>query len=178
MTTDQISGRKKSKKKSRKKTSKRKKAPRTLSAKSRKIFRQCITCGGVVDQKYGKGDGSWCPLCFDFDSICEEIGQLPDPQMYGSWLATQEEAEEKKRKAAAEKSQANASVENFAPKSNFAGGAKMKTVKKHTGLYSCPKCCVEFDLFLDEDLKCDKCGGPLVVGSLDQYFVDDDDSEY
>ncbi|MHC4071700.1 MAG: hypothetical protein ACYSUD_22180 [Planctomycetota bacterium] len=54
----------------------------------------------------------------------------------------------------------------------------MKTMKKHTGLYSCPKCCVEFNLFMDEDLKCERCGGPLVAGSLDDYFVDDDDSEY
>ena len=169
---------KSAKKKLRKKTSKIKNSPRTLSAKSRKVFRQCITCGGVVDQKYGKGDGSWCPLCFDFDSICEEIGKLPDPQLYGSWLATQEEAEEKKRKTAAEKSRANTLFENSAPKSKFFGGANMKTVKKHTGLYSCPKCCVEFDLFMDEDLKCDRCGGPLVSGSLNDYFVDDDDSDY
>jgi len=178
MTTNQNFGEKSSKKKPLKKTSKRKRSPRTLTAKSRKVFRQCITCGGVVDQKYGKGDGSWCPLCFDFDSICEEIGKLPDPQLYGSWLATQEEAEEKRRKVAAEKSRANTLFENSAPKSKFFGGANMKTVKKHTGLYSCPKCCVEFDLFMDEDLKCDRCGEPLVSGSLNDYFVDDDDSEY
>ena len=107
MTTNQNSGKKSPKKKPRKKKSRRKKSPRTLTAKSRKIFRQCISCGGTVDQKFGKGDGSWCPLCFDFDSICEEIGELPDPQMYGTWLAVQEEAKEKKRKAAAEKSRAN-----------------------------------------------------------------------
>ena len=178
MMTKQNFGKKSSKKKPRKKTSKRKRSPRTLRAKSRKVFRQCITCEGVVDQKYGKGDGSWCPLCFDFDSICEKIGELPDPQMYGTWLAVQEEAEEKKRKAAAEKSRANALFENTAPKSKFFGGANMKTVKKHTGLYSCPKCCMEFDLFMDEDLKCDKCGEPLVSGSLNDYFVDDDDSDY
>ncbi len=164
MTTNKKSGKKSSKKKPRKKTSKRKNAPRTLFAKSRKVFRQCISCGGIVDQKYGKGDGSWCPSCFDFDSICEKIGELPDPQMYGTWLATQEEAEEKKRKAAAEKSRASPLFENSAPKSNFFGGANMKTMKKHTGLYSCPKCCVEFDLFMDEDLKCDRCSGPLVSG--------------
>ena len=178
MTSNQNSGKKSPKKEPRKKTSRRKNAPRTLSAKSRKVFRQCINCGGVVDQKYGKGDGSWCPLCFGFDSICEKIGELPDPQMYGTWLATQEEAEEKKRKANAEKSRENTLFENSAPKSNFLGGANMKTVKKHTGLYSCPKCCVEFDLFMDEDLKCDRCGEPLVSGSLNDYFVDDDDSDY
>ncbi len=93
-------------------------------------------------------------------------------------ILQQEEAEEKKRKAAAEKSRANALFENSAPNSNLFGGANMKTVKKHTGLYSCPKCCVEFDLFMDEDLKCDRCGEPLVSGSLNDYFVDDDDSDY
>lgn len=178
MTAKEKSEKKSGKKKSRKKTSRRKSAPRTLSAKSRKVFRQCIYCGGIVGQMYGKGDGSYCPLCYGYDSICEEIGQLPDPQMYGTWLAVQEEAEEKKRKAAAEKSRANALFENSAPKSNFFGGANMKTVKKHTGLYSCPKCCVQFDLFMEEDLKCDRCGAPLVSGSLDDYFVDDDDPEY
>ena len=178
MTAEENLQTKNGKKKSRKKMSRRKNAPRTLTAKSRKVFRQCITCGGVVDQKYGKGDGSWCPLCYGFDSICEEIGELPDPQMYGTWLAVQEEAEEKKRKTAAEKSRENSSFENSASKSNFFGGGNVKTLKKHTGLYSCPKCCVEFDLFMDEDLKCDRCGEPLVSGSLNDYFVDDDDSEF
>ncbi len=178
MTTNQNSGKKSPKKKPRKKKSKRKRSPRTLTAKSRKVFRQCIYCGGIVDQMYGKGDGSYCPLCYAYDSICEEIGQLPDPQMYGTWLAVQEEAEEKKRKTAAEKSRENSSFENSASKSNFFGGGNVKTLKKHTGLYSCPKCCVEFDLFMDEDLKCDRCGEPLVSGSLNDYFVDDDDSEF
>ncbi len=81
MTTKRNSSNKSAKKKSRKKKSKQKVAPRTLSAKSRKVFRQCIYCGGIVDQMYGKGDGSYCPLCYAYDSICEEIGQLPDPQM-------------------------------------------------------------------------------------------------
>jgi hypothetical protein len=54
----------------------------------------------------------------------------------------------------------------------------LKTRKTHTGIFSCPDCCVEFNLFLDEALKCDECGGPLVPGSLDKYFVDDDEAEY
>ena len=165
-------------KKMRKKKSKRKNAPRTLSAQSRKVFRQCLTCGGVVDQKYGKGDNSWCPLCFDWGTICEEIGQLPDPQMYGSWLGEQEEAEEKRQKEITEKDRLDKLFGNPETDSKTQGVKSLKTRKTHTGIYSCPDCCVEFNLFMDEALKCDDCGGPLVSGSLDKYFVDENEAEY
>ena len=157
--------------------SKRKNAPRTLSAKSRKVFRQCLTCGGIVDQMYDKGGNSWCPHCFDWGSICEEIGHLPDPQRYGSWLGEQEEAEEKRQKEVAEKDRLDKLFGNPESVSKSPGVQKLKTRKMHTGIYSCPECCVEFDLFMDEALKCDDCGGPLVSGQLDQYFVDEDDAE-
>jgi len=169
---------KNAKKKMHKKTSRRKNAPRTLSAKSRKVFRQCLTCGGIVDQMYDKGGNSWCPHCFDWGSICEEIGHLPDPQRYGSWLGEQEEAEEKRQKEIAEKERLDKLFGVPAAASKSLGPEKRKNRKMHTGIYSCPDCCVEFDLFMDEALKCDDCGGPLVPGSLDKYFVDDDESEY
>jgi len=178
MTTNEKIDSNSGKKKPRKKTSRRKNAPRTLSGQSRKVFRQCSTCGGVVDQKYGKGDNSWCPLCFDWGTICEEIGQLPDPQMYGNWLGEQEEAEEKRQKEIAEKDRLDKLFGNPESVSKSPGVQKLKTRKMHTGIYSCPDCCVEFNLFLDEALKCDDCGGPLVPGSLDKYFVDDDEAEY
>jgi hypothetical protein len=178
MTAKENLVQKSAKKKLRKKTSTRKNAPRSLSAKSRKVFRQCLTCGGIVDQKYSKGDNSWCPLCFDWGSICEEIGELPDPQMYGSWLGEQEEAEEKRQKEIAEKDRLDKLFGYHAPASKTLGAQKVKTRKMHTGIYSCPDCCVEFDLFMDEALKCDDCGGPLVSGSLDKYFVDEDETEY
>jgi hypothetical protein len=178
MTAKEKFGKKSAKKKLRKKTSRQKNTPRTLSAQSRKVFRQCLTCGGVVDQKYGKGDNSWCPLCFDWGTIGEEIGQLPDPQMYGSWLGEQEEAEEKRQKENAEKDRLDKLFGKTESVSKPPGVQKLKTRKMHTGVYSCPDCCVEFDLFMDEALKCDDCGGPLVPGSLDKYFVDDDEAEY
>ncbi len=178
MTSKEKSEQKNTKISSRKKTPRRKRSTKTLSSRSREIYRQCLSCGGVIEQKYSTGENSWCPLCFDYGSIGEKIGELPDPQLYGSWLFEQKEAEEKERKVAAEKSRKNALFRNPAPTLNIFGGAKMKTRKKHTGVYSCPKCCVEFDLFMDEDLKCDECGGPLVSGSLDKYFVDDEESEY
>ena len=178
MTAKESLENKSAKKKRRTETSRRKNAPRTLSGKSRKVFRQCLTCGGVVDQKYSKGDNSWCPLCYDWGSICEEIGELPDPQMYGSWLGEQEEAEEKRQKEIAEKTRSDNLFGVTASTPKSLGAQKLKTRKMHTGVYSCPDCCVEFDLFMDEALKCDDCGGPLVPGSLDKYFVDDDEAEY
>ena len=80
---------------SRKKTPRRKRSTKTLSSRSREIYRQCLSCGGVIEQKYSTGENSWCPLCFDYGSIDEKIGELPDPQLYGSWLFEQKEAEEK-----------------------------------------------------------------------------------
>ncbi len=177
MATKKRLEKKSAKKKLRKKTSRRKNVPRTLSAQSRKVFRQCLTCGGVVDQKYGKGDNSWCPLCFDWGTICEEIGQLPDPQMYGSWLGEQEEAEKKRQKEIAEKDRLDKLFGNPESVSKSPGAQKLKTRKTHTGIYSCPDCCVEFNLFMDEALKCDDCGGPLISGSLDSFFDDDEESD-
>ena len=178
MTTKPSFGKKSSKKQLRKKTSRRKNAARTLSAQSRKVFRQCLTCGGIVDQKYGKGDNSWCPLCFDWGTICEEIGQFPDPQMYGGWLGEQEEAEKKQQKEIAEKNRLDKLFEIPETDSKTQGVKSLKTRKTHTGIYSCPDCCVEFNLFMDEALKCDDCGGPLVAGSLVKYFVDEDEADY
>ena len=177
MTIDKKAGKKSARNKVRKKTSKRKNASRTLSAQSRKVFRQCLTCGGIVDQMYGKGDNSWCSHCFDWGTICEEIGQLPDPQKYGSWLGEQEEAEEKRKKQIAQEERIDNLFRNPESDSNTQGVQKLKTRKMHTGIYSCPDCCVEFNLFMDETLKCDDCGGPLVSGQLDQYFVDEDEAE-
>ena len=165
-------------KKLRRKTSRRKNAPRTLSVKSRKVFRQCLTCGGIVDQMYSQGDNSWCPLCYEWGSICEGIGELPDPQMYGSWLGEQEEAEEKRQKEIAEKDRLDKLFGIPASTPKALGTQKPKIRKMHTGIYSCPDCCVEFELSMDDSVKCDDCGGPLISGSLDKYFVDDDDSEY
>jgi len=176
MTSNETSEKKSAKKRSRKKTSQRKNAPRTLSAKSRKVFRQCLTCGGIVDQMYDKGGNSWCPHCYDWGSICEEIGHLPDPQRYGNWLGEQEEKEEKRRKEIEEKKRLDNLFGFPSSASNSAKTEVPKTRKMHTGVFSCPDCCVEFNLVMDETLKCDDCGGPLVSGSLDKYFDDEDET--
>src|SRR5262245_59503240 len=47
------------------------------------------------------------------------------------------------------------------------GGSVVRLKKYHTGLYHCPRCFVELDLFSEESLKCDKCGGPLIAGPVD-----------
>ena len=176
MTEERKSGKKTAKKKSSRRTSRQKNEPRILSAKSRKVFRQCLTCGGIVDQMYDKGDNSWCPHCFDWGSIYEEIGHLPDPQRYGSWLGEQEEKEEKRRKEIEEKKRLDDLFRNPSSPSISAKSEVPKTRKMHTGIFSCPDCCVEFNLFMDETLKCDDCGGPLLSGSLDRYLDDCDEA--
>ena len=127
---------------------------------------------------YDKGDGSWCPYCFDYDSICERIGALPDPQMYGSWLAGEEEEAEKRQEEVVEKNRLDKLLGISASTPNPSEKKKMKNRKKHTGIYSCPECCVAFDLFMDESLKCDDCDGLLISGSLDSFIDDEYDAEY
>ena len=166
MTTRRKLEKKNAKLNSRRKTSSRKNTSKTLSSRSRKIFRQCLSCGGIVDQMYSTGDVSWCPHCFDFGAIDEKIGELPEPQLYGSWLLSQKEAEKEKQQNPREDSAATL---------NFGGGATLKTRKKHSGVYSCPECCIEFDLFMHEELKCDECGGPLVSGSLEDQWEDEEE---
>lgn len=57
------------------------------------------------------------------------------------------------------------------------GDASMKQKKTHTGTFHCPHCYIEFELFSEESLKCDACGGPLAPGSLDEVWDDEDDDE-
>ena len=64
-----------------------------------------LSLRGLVDQKWSVGENSYCEHCGGYGSIIENIGELPDPQLYGSWLMRQQEAEEKAR--AEEKSAAN-----------------------------------------------------------------------
>lgn len=53
----------------------------------------------------------------------------------------------------------------------------MKQTKYHTGKYSCLDCCIEYEVFHDEQLKCDRCKGRLVKGSLDEFESDWEDSD-
>ncbi len=156
--------------------SKRKRKSSTSASRSRRVFRQCLICGAQVDAMYGTGDTSWCPHCHESDSIFEQVGELPDPQLYGSWLLGQEE------KAAAEASPSSkpASARNSTPPlttSPVTRGSEMKNRKLHTGIYSCPRCCLEFDLLAEASLKCDECQGPLVSGSLDELWENGEDDD-
>lgn len=51
----------------------------------------------------------------------------------------------------------------------------MKTKRLHSGPYCCPSCCIDYELVAEEILKCDQCSGPLVSGSVDDYFAESDD---
>jgi len=53
----------------------------------------------------------------------------------------------------------------------------MKTAQPNSGPFCCPKCYVNYNLIAEEVLKCDRCGGPLVSGTVDDYFADEDESE-
>ena len=87
--------------------------------------------------------------------------------MYGRWL----EAQRKSSPQGNDNKQSNPVVPTVIPEVSA-----MKTLKSHTGIYSCLTCYVEFDLLSETSLKCDKCGGPLVKGTLDEW-VDDDPSD-
>jgi len=50
----------------------------------------------------------------------------------------------------------------------------MKRKKTHTGTFHSPTCFIEFDLVAEESLKCDKCGGPLASGTLDEVWADEE----
>ena len=102
---------------------------------------------------YGTNETSWCPHCHEPEWVFEKVGELPDPQLYGCWLLEEEEA--KRQPPATWK------------------GSDMKTRKLHTGTYSCPRCCFEFDIVAEDSLKCDECGGPLVSGSLEDLWEDE-----
>jgi PHP family Zn ribbon phosphoesterase len=51
----------------------------------------------------------------------------------------------------------------------------MKTLRTHTGIFSCLHCYTEFDLFAETNLKCDTCGGILVQGKLEELVEEDGD---
>ena len=49
----------------------------------------------------------------------------------------------------------------------------MKQTKRHSGIYCCPECCVEYELYSEERLQCDQCKGPLYKGCLEDYDEDE-----
>jgi hypothetical protein len=51
----------------------------------------------------------------------------------------------------------------------------MKRPKTHSGIFHCPECLIEFELFAEESLKCERCRGPLVRGEFDADDPEDGD---
>jgi len=108
----------------------------------------------------------------------ENEGTLPDPQLYGSWLYRQREAACKPTSSRSTDN-SDSSVPGIASwlRDPSKIGINMKSRKLHSGIYCCPRCCLEFDLFAEESLKCDECGGQLVSGSLDDHYEDEDGAD-
>jgi len=146
------------------------KVPR-IPAQSKKLIYQCMHCGALTDPIYGVGEVSWCPYCGQCGDICYDEGKIPDPMFYGGWLKRY-----KQELAAGGKT--NGAMPAVTPPAPLTihsplGGFGMKVPNLHTGTYHCPECCIEFDLDDEESLKCDRCKGPLLKGSL----VDEEDEE-
>lgn len=134
---------------------------------------QCDRCGGLVDQRYGTNDDSWCPHCDAVGSIVAKNGEIPMPALYGEWVREQRQMSSNPH--------AKQLPPNLAPTTPSAfpaplGESNMKTVNTHTGTYSCLKCMTEFNLFAETHLKCD-CGGALLRGSLEELSDDASDGE-
>ena len=154
------------------KRSRQARTTRTTVSSSRprkRTFYQCFLCGALVDPMFGLGLGSWCPDCRQPDSIDCLEGQIPDPVRYGAWLQRQKE------RASSPKPNANEDDRTHLSHPIPAGVTTMKQHKTHTGTYCCPECCIEFDLMAEESLKCDRCGGPLNKGSLEDLWAVEDD---
>lgn len=132
---------------------------------SRREFYQCIACGALTDPMYGADASSWCPHCDKVGMVVFDDGKIPDPQMYGAWLKEQQRA-----------SPASSSKDGqpFLALPNIFGRSIMKHKIRHSGIYSCPECCIEYDLTAVEVLKCDDCGRPLVSGPLDELGDDEE----
>lgn len=150
---------------------KRSRQARTTGSSPRqrkRTFYQCFLCGALVDPMYGLVLGSWCPDCQQPDSIDCQEGQIPEPVRYGAWLQRQKE------KVSTPKP--NAGEDRFQiPHLIPAGVTTMKQHKTHTGTYCCLECYIEFDLMAEESLKCDRCGGPLSKGRLEDLWAEEDD---
>lgn len=142
--------------------------PLSASRSTSQRFYQCMACGAPADPVYGSGNGSWCPACHEQDTIGWAEGRLPDPQLYGQWFLAQR----------AEDSKPTPKSDPVSPLLH--GALIMKTAQLHTGPYCCPKCYMNFNLIAEEVLKCDRCGGPLLSGTVNDYYVgaaDDQDEE-
>ena len=144
-------------------------SPRAPRSRADQTFWQCQACGALVDPMYGTGDDAWCPHCHTVGQVVGMDGQIPSPPLYGGWVRKQEEATERER--------TEKEIQQWlASRQTQKGERDMKRKKTHTGIFHCPACFIEYDLVAEESLKCDKCGGPLAEGSLDEVWADEDHS--
>jgi len=154
--------------------------PRAASpTQNSKLYYQCMACGALADPMFGTDEMSWCPSCKQRGEVYCAEGELPDPPLYGKWIEQQERKhatakEAGRATASADTAQRSASLQ-FKSHQPEKGIHAMKQPKLHTGIYSCLECCIEFDLAAEESLKCDRCGGQLMKGNLDDFEQDDDD---
>ncbi len=149
-----------------------KKRGRAVASRPRKrLFHQCQACGALVDPMFGLDWESWCPHCERAGEVYCREGLVPDPVLYGRWLQGQKENTSSPKPDTERTDQLSHSHLKH-------GVTTMKRSKTHTGTYSCPDCCIEFDLMAEESLKCDRCGGPLSKGSLEDLWAEEDDDGY
>jgi DNA-directed RNA polymerase subunit RPC12/RpoP len=144
---------------------------RSRGARTRSnVIWQCSTCGSPADPLYGRGDDSWCPSCGASGTICGEEGKFPFPEKHGQWL--------RRQRNRVGQTHADREIDEFLarPFARRQTGA-MKRAKMHSGAYFCAECLIEFELFAEESLKCDRCRGPLTQGSLADALPDSEDGD-
>ncbi len=49
----------------------------------------------------------------------------------------------------------------------------MKRAQTHSGGFYCPACFIQFELVDEQSLRCDKCGGPLAEGTVNDVWDDE-----
>lgn len=134
-----------------------------------RVFWQCSSCGAPGDPINGRGEDSYCPHCRTGGTVIGECGKIPFPALYHAWSQKQQRTRENERLPATFRPEVTSTIQH--------GGDTMRRKKTHSGSFHCPACFIEFDLMAEESLKCDRCNGPLAKGSLDEVWVDDEDTE-
>jgi len=148
------------------------------SPRPKRLIYQCQRCGALTDPMYGEGENSWCPSCHTEGNVYIGEGEILFPALYGGWLERQKKADaadRKPRKADEASKPASAPLSKTSPPVSTFGGSDMQVIQYHSGLYHCPVCCMEFELYSEATLKCGQCGGRLVKGLLDQDLDEDED---
>lgn len=138
------------------------------------VIWQCQRCGALADPLYGTGQRSYCPSCQAVGTVMGEDWKIPAPELYHAWC--------RKQQAAAAPSVGHTeTIRRFAQSPPTPGDPTMKRKKSHTGAFYCRGCYIEFDLVAEEALRCDRCGGPLAKGTVDEALddleADGDDEE-